>query len=88
MQEAGPMNFLRTILILFAIYYGVKLVSRYVLPFILKRWLHKMQTNAQKFQSNQSQQTKVGETVIDKKPPSQKSSNSSVGDYVDYEEID
>ena len=42
---------------------------------------------------NQSQQRtqekrKEGETVIDKMPERNKSSNEKVGEYIDYEEID
>lgn len=41
-------------------------------------------------QANQKQQqkSKEGETVIDKMPNQNKQSNSDVGEYVDYEEID
>lgn len=42
---------------------------------------------------NQSQQRngqnrREGETIIDKVPERQKSSNDKVGEYIDYEEID
>ena len=50
-----------------------------------------MQEKAQQ-QYNQQKQyttsTKEGETVIDRKPTHQKQSNNSVGEYVDFEEID
>ena len=32
--------------------------------------------------------TRVGETSIDKKPNSNNSSNNTVGEYVDYEDVD
>jgi len=90
MQEAGPVNFMRTILILITIYYVFKLIARYVLPFFLKRFIHKMQNKAQQQHGGQQQETNVnvGETSIDKKPNQQSQSNKSVGEYVDYEEID
>jgi len=90
MQEAGPVNFMRTILIIILIYYAFKLIARYVLPFFLKQFIHKMQDKAQQQYGNQQQETNVnvGETSIDKKPNDQAKSNNSVGEYVDYEEID
>jgi len=90
MQEAGPVNFMRTILILIIIYYVFKLIARYVLPFFLKRFIHKMQDKAQQQYGNQQQETNVnvGETSIDKKPNQEGQSKNSVGEYVDYEEID
>jgi hypothetical protein len=42
----------------------------------------------QQYQNNQQTQQREGETVIDKMPERQKSSNKTVGEYVDYEEID
>ena len=90
MQEAGPMNFLRTILIIIAAYYVLKIVSRYVAPFLLKRFINKMQNKAQQQYNNQKQETNVnvGETIIDKKPNKTNQSNNSVGEYVDYEELE
>ena len=41
---------------------------------------------ANPFQTSQSQQE--GEISVDKMPPSQSKSKSTVGEYVDYEEID
>ena len=50
-----------------------------------------MQKRAEQ-QFNQQRQnttsTREGETVIDRKPNTSKQSNDSVGEYVDFEEID
>ena len=45
-----------------------------------------MQQNQQ--QRSTQQNANVGETVVDKKPKTPKSSNNQVGEYVDFEEID
>ena len=42
----------------------------------------------QQQQNTSKSTTKEGETVIDKVPQSDKSSNKNVGEYIDYEEID
>jgi hypothetical protein len=83
------MALLRTLLIILTFYYLFKIISRYVLPFLLKRFVSTMQNKAQQ-QTKQQQESKakVGETVIDEKPTKDNQSNNSVGEYVDYEEID
>ncbi|WP_430929075.1 hypothetical protein [Polaribacter marinivivus] len=43
----------------------------------------------QQFGNYQQEHTvREGETIIDKAPKNKNSSNNSVGEYVDYEEID
>ncbi|WP_452224554.1 DUF4834 family protein [Lacinutrix chionoecetis] len=87
------MGFLKTILIILLVYYGFKILARFFGPFILK-YLSKKATERFSGQfrdfNNQRQQQKPqneGEITIDKMPKN-KSSNNSVGEYVDYEEID
>lgn len=82
-------GFFRTILIIFLIYYGLKIIGRFAFPLIFKRFVSKFEEKVR----NQQQQAakpneKVGETVIDKKPISTKESNDDVGEYVDYEEVE
>tara|TARA_R110002073_G_scaffold40547_1_gene114855 strand:- start:60122 stop:60397 length:276 start_codon:yes stop_codon:yes gene_type:complete len=91
MQEAGFVNFLRTILIILAIYYGFKIIMRFAFPLILKNFMGKVEKKFQQQQRQQQsdqQQTKVGETIIDKAPRPNKKSNDSVGEYVDYEDVE
>lgn len=86
------MGLLRTLLILIIVYYVFKFLGKYIFPLFIK----KVVSNAEKKFREQQQQTysnsssnqgKVGETVIDKKPANYKEGNKKVGDYVDYEEI-
>jgi len=90
MQQADLLGFLRTILVILAVYYVFKFVMRLALPFLMKKFMGKVE---KKFQQQHGQyqsppSVKVGETVIDKKPNSNQKSNDSVGEYVDYEEVD
>ncbi|MAX69769.1 MAG: DUF4834 domain-containing protein [Flavobacteriaceae bacterium] len=95
-QEASAMGLLRTILIILLIYFGIKILSRLFAPILMRFVAKKAQEKfGQQFggfqnQANQKQQqkSKEGETVIDKMPNQNKQSNSDVGEYVDYEEID
>ncbi len=90
------MGLLRTILIILLVYFGFKILARLFAPLLLKFVAKKAE---QKFggqfggfqnpnQQRQEQKQKEGETVIDKMPNDNKSSNQKVGEYIDYEEID
>ncbi|OIQ38921.1 MAG: hypothetical protein BM563_05300 [Bacteroidetes bacterium MedPE-SWsnd-G1] len=89
MQEAEITSFLRTIFIIVIVYYGLKMIGKYMAPIILNRAAKKFEERV-KNQKQQRQQPKqnVGETVIDKNPNQSRSSNNTVGEYVDYEEVD
>jgi hypothetical protein len=95
-QEASAMGLLRTILIILLVYFGIKILSRIFAPFLLRFVAKKAEEKfGQQFggfqnnsSQNQKQKQKEGETIIDKMPNQQKSSNSDVGEYVDYEEVD
>ncbi len=89
MQQAGPMSFLRTIFIIILIYYIFKFLARLFAPYLMKKMVNKMQQKAQNQYNNQQNTSNVkeGETVIDKAPKTS-NSNNSVGEYVDYEEVD
>lgn len=91
LQSASFVGFLRTILIILLVYYGIKILSRFFAPFLLRYMSKKMQ---EKFggqfhqQEPQRPKHKEGETVIDKVPQQHKTSDKNVGEYVDYEEIE
>ncbi len=92
LQYASLTGFLRTILIILLIWYGIKILSRIFAP-ILMRYVAKKAEQKFGGQFNQHQQPqpkkkKEGEISIDKMPKDSKSSNKKVGEYVDYEEID
>lgn len=75
------------------VYFGLKILIRFFGPLILKWFMKKM---GQKFEKQFNQQfggaqhssDKKGKVSIDKKPKGTKASNKSVGEYIDYEEID
>lgn len=92
LQTASFTGFLRTILIILLVYYGVKILFRLLAPYMVQYMSKKMQERfGQQFQQHQNAQAsrpKEGETVIDKMPYRQKTSDKKVGEYIDYEEID
>ena len=92
LQYASVTGFLRTILIILLVYYGIKVLSRIFAP-VLLRYVSKKAEQRFGQQFNQYQQPKEtkkkeGEVSIDKMPNQNKSSNKDIGEYVDYEEID
>ena len=92
LQTASLTGFLEMLLIILLVYYGVKFLSRLFGPYILRYLSKKMQERFggpfQQPQNNSETKYKEGETVIDKMPKQEKSSNKNVGEYIDYEEID
>ena len=81
------MGLIKTILIIMLVYYVLKIVARMAFPHIMKKAMEKMESKMREQQGKNQQNVKVGETIIDKKPNT-KSSNNSVGEYVDFEEVD
>ena len=83
--------FIKTVLIVLLVYNGVKIILKLVAPYIMKYFSKKLAArfgaNFSNTASPNNTQKKEGEVTIDKVPIRQKPSNT-VGQYVDYEEID
>lgn len=91
LQMASFSGFLRTILIILLVYYGLKILMRLFAPYLVQYMSKKMQerfTGQNQQQNKTKNQPKEGETVIDKMPYQEKTSDKKVGEYIDYEEID
>lgn len=91
MQMASFTGFLRTILIILLVWYGVKILMKIFAPYLVRYMSKKMQERfGSQFQQQQQQKNgpKEGETVIDKIPQQRQTSDKKVGEYIDYEEID
>ena len=87
------MGVLKTIVFIIFFYYLFKVLARVFGPLFLKylskKAMQRFGGQFGDFQNQQRQQTqqKEGETTIDK-IPNTKTSNNTVGEYVDYEEVD
>ncbi|MEZ4792333.1 MAG: DUF4834 family protein [Gelidibacter sp.] len=92
LQMASFTGLLRTILIIVLVYYGLKILMRLLAPYMVQYMSKKMQEGfGEQFHQHQNtdrNRPKDGETVIDKMPHQQKTSDKKVGEYIDYEEID
>ncbi|SNR15209.1 DUF4834 family protein [Tenacibaculum jejuense] len=83
------MGLIKTLLIIGIIYYSFKFLARLFAPYLMKKAMSKMEEKMRnQTRQNTTNDIKVGETIIDKKPNSNKQSDKSVGEYIDFEEID
>jgi hypothetical protein len=90
------MGLLKTLFFILIFFYGFKFLAKLFAPFLIKKAAETIKKKAeQQFGGQQRQQQqpeessiKEGETIIDTKPASKTESKKSVGDYVDFEEID
>ena len=86
------MEFLKTILIILLVYFALRFLAKLLWPYLVKYMTKKA---GQKFEQmfnhspfQQQKQNPEGSITIDKEPARKKSTNQSVGEYVDYEELD
>ena len=83
------MGFLRTILIIMLIYYGIKFLGRLLAPVLLKRFAKKMQDRfQQQYQDPQNPPQEEGKVTLEETNTSKKTKSDDVGDYVDFEEVE
>ncbi|NAS13484.1 DUF4834 family protein [Poritiphilus flavus] len=88
------MGFFKVVLILLLVYYLFKILARWFGPrlfsYAVKRTEREFQQQFEQFQGQyNSDQSKVGDVSIEKKPTSNtKTSKPDIGEYIDFEEID
>lgn len=89
MQEASLQGILKIILIILCVYYGLKLITRYLGPVLLRYMTKKAGQQFQKHfeQFNQQHQTNHKQQTTSPKS-AKKSSKKVVGEYIDFEEIE
>lgn len=81
----GIIGFVRTLLILLAIYYGYKFLTKYIFPLMFRNYVNKM-TNKHR-QHNQFQKDEGDVTIRYNNQKNEKKVDKDKGEYVDYEEI-
>ncbi|HOI48322.1 MAG TPA: DUF4834 family protein [Prolixibacteraceae bacterium] len=83
------MNFIRTLFIILVIYYGFKLVTRYLLPLLMEKTIKNMQSRMQEqIRDQQRAGRRDGEVTIERNPQQPKTNFSDKGEYVDFEEVE
>ncbi len=81
---------LKTLFIILLVYLGFKYLIRLFGPFLVKKAAETIKKKAEQQYGNQQPKSEVkkGETTIDKAPENSQQGKNSVGEYVDFEEID
>ncbi|OAD44486.1 DUF4834 family protein [Polaribacter atrinae] len=88
------MGLLKTIFFIVLFYYAFKFLAKLFAPFLIKKAAETIKKKAEQQYGGGQQQEQPkntvpeGKTVIDKTPGQQQQSKNSVGEYVDFEEID
>ena len=86
------MGFLKFLFFVIVIYYILKLIGKYVMPYLLSVFIKKAQNQMMGNASNNAppkNKKKEGEVSIDLTPQkSPKTSKGEIGDYVDFEEVE
>ncbi len=82
-------GFIRTLIVLAIIYFGFRILTRYVLPLLMDRGLKNMQQKMQDQQrQNQRPSRPEGEVTIEKNRRNGSNPSQKQGEYVDFEEVD
>ena len=83
-------NFLRTLIIIAIIYYGIRFVTRYVLPLLVEKGVKNMQQKMQDQyrQQNQKSSKPAGDVTIEGNRTNSRNAEDDQGEYVDFEEVE
>jgi hypothetical protein len=80
-------NFLKTVGIIVVIYFGLKFIGRLLFPIVVKKAVNNMQARQTQYQRHQ-QNKQEGEVTVERNRGQQGRTNSTEGEYVDFEEVD
>lgn len=80
-------GFLRTLVIIAVIYFGFRVIVRYIFPKIIDKGMKNMQQKMREQQQQQQPKRPEGEVTIET-PRTNKRNTPDNGEYVDFEEID
>ncbi|MEM0518758.1 MULTISPECIES: DUF4834 family protein [Aequorivita] len=86
------MTFLKTILIVLLVYFGLKFLIRLATPYLMRYISKKAGQQFEQFFGNttnmNTEREREGSITIDKNPSKNSRASKTVGEYVDYEEVD
>ncbi|MBT8263995.1 MAG: DUF4834 family protein [Eudoraea sp.] len=87
------MGFLKTLLIILLVYYLLKVMARLFAPTIInyaakRTERHFKEAFGQAANQPQDQKDEIGDVSVDKTSVKSKKSSNSVGEYIDFEEIE
>jgi len=78
-------SFLRTVGIIVIVYYALKFVARLLFPIVVKKAVNNMQARQSQYQRNQKPE---GEVTVESKRHEKNRTQTTEGEYVDFEEVE
>ncbi len=87
MATASFVGLLRTILIIVLIWYGIRLLIKYLGPYLIKRQMNKFNQQAGRNQQTVNERQE-GEVFIKSRPTAKSSQSDDEGEYIDFEEVE
>ena len=81
-------EFLRFVVVLLVIWYGIRLIVRYVVPWLIMRFINKQQKNFDNYRQSEKQQKEGEVNIKNGKSETRKKDDGQFGEYVDFEEIE
>ncbi len=82
------MSFFRTLFIILVIWYGVKLVTKYLFPLFMQKTMKDMQSRMEgQIRQQQQSQRNEGEITV-QQDRNKRNNGQKEGEYVDFEEVD
>ena len=83
------MGILKTIFIIFIVYYGFKFLSRLLFPFLMKKLINKVENNYYNQQNHtEDYDIEKGNVKVKFNKKNKTSHQPDEGEYVDFEEIE
>ena len=86
------MDFLQGLLLVLILYFLLRILGRWFAPrlfkYAVKKTEQRFREQFENAQGHQEAESPEGEVSISKKPGSQRKKQESVGEYIDFEEID
>lgn len=84
---------LRTIVIIIVVWYALRIIFRYVGPWLMKKGVQKMQQKAEdqmrsQFGQQSRQAQEEGKVTVEKPRESTRRSGGEDDDYIEFEEVD
>ena len=81
-------NFIRTLVVILVVWYGIKLVTKYIFPLMLNRTMKNMQSRMEEqIRQQQRGSRREGDVTVEGKRKNG-AAKSNEGEYVDFEEVD
>ena len=92
-QVAGLPHVLRTIGIIVVVWYALRIIFRYVGPWLMKKGVQKMQQKAEdkmrdQFGQRHRSSQEEGKVTVEKPRDSSSRSGADDGEYVEFEEVE